>query len=182
MCAIRDGRSIEATLGFSGLDGSPMGTRPGALDPGVLLYWMQALHMDAKQIERICTRTGLLGVSGVSNDMRDLLASTDPHAMEAVELFCYHVANSGRWQPPSADSTRWYSPPASASTPPRSGERVCRRAEWLGIHLDEAANAAGGPRITTEASPVSAWVIPTDEEKMIAIHTRNVLASGERAL
>jgi acetate kinase len=184
MCAIHDGESIEGTLGFSGLDGLPMGTRSGQIDPGVLLYWMQALHMDAKRVERLLYKdSGLLGVSGISNDMRDLLASTDPHAMEAVELFCYHVAKQLGTLAATLgglDALVFTAGIGEHAAPVR--ERVCRRAEWLGIHLDEAANAAGGPRITTEASPVSAWVIPTDEEKMIAIHTRNVLASGERAL
>ena len=180
MCALRDGESIEATLGFSGLDGLPMGTRSGQIDPGVLLYWMRALHMDAKQIERLLYKdSGLLGVSGVSNDMRDLLASPDPHAAEAVELFCYHIAKQlGALAATlgGLDALVFTAGIGEHSAPVR--ERVCRRAEWLGIQLDQSANAAGSPRITTEASPVSAWVIPTDEEKMIAIHTRNVLASG----
>jgi acetate kinase len=177
MCAIRDGESIEGTLGFSGLDGLPMGTRTGQIDPGVLLYCMQALHMGAKQIERLLYKdSGLLGVSGVSNDMRDLLASTDPHATEAVELFCYHIAKQLGTLTAALgglDTLVFTAGIGEHAAPIR--ERVCRCAEWLGIHLDEAANAAGGPRITNEASPVSAWVIPTDEEKMIAIHTRNVL-------
>ena len=180
MCALRDGESVEATLGFSGLDGLPMGTRPGQIDPGVLLYWLRALHMDAKQIERLLYKDcGLLGVSGVSNDMRDLLASPDPHAAEAVELFCYHAAKQlGALTATlgGLDALVFTAGIGEHSAPVR--ERVCRRAQWLGIQLDQSANAAGGPRITTEASTVSAWVIPTDEEKMIAIHTRNVLASG----
>ena len=184
MCALRDGESIEATLGFSGLDGLPMGTRPGQIDPGVLLYWMRALHMDAKQIERLLYKDcGLLGVSGVSNDMRDLLASPDPRAAEAVELFCYHIAKQlGALAATlgGLDALVFTAGIGEHAAPVR--ERVCSRAAWLGVHLDESANAAGGPRITTEASPVSAWVIPTDEEKMIAIHTRNVLASGEPKL
>ncbi len=177
MCALRNGESIEATLGFSGLDGLPMGTRTGQLDPGVLLYCMQALHMDAKAIERLLYKeSGLLGVSGVSNDMRDLLASLDPRAAEAVELFCYHIAKQlGALAATlgGLDALVFTAGIGEHSAPIR--ERVCRRAEWLGIRLDEAANAAGGPRITTEASPTSAWVIPTDEEKIIAIHTRNAL-------
>ena len=177
MCALRNGESIEATLGFSGLDGLPMGTRTGQLDPGVLLYCMQALHMDAKAIERLLYKElGLLGVSGVSNDMRDLLASPDPRAAEAVELFCYHIAKQlGALAATlgGLDALVFTAGIGEHSAPIR--ERVCRRAEWLGIRLDEAANAAGGPRITTEASPTSAWVIPTDEEKIIAIHTRNAL-------
>jgi acetate kinase len=123
--------------------------------------------------------SGLLGVSGVSNDMRDLLASTDPRAAEAVELFCYHVAKQLGTLAATLgglDALVFTAGIGEHAAPIR--ERVCRRAEWLGIQLDAASNAAAGPRITTEASPVSAWVIPTDEEKMIAIHTRNVLACG----
>ena len=100
LCALRDGKSVESTLGFSGLDGLPMGTRPGALDPGVMLYLLQALGMDAKAIEKLLyTESGLLGVSGISNDMRDLLASDDPRAKEAIELFVYHITK----QPGRAD-------------------------------------------------------------------------------
>jgi len=93
MCALRGGESVECTLSFSGLDGLPMGTRTGTLDPGVILHFMQSLGMDAAAIERLVyTESGLLGVSGVSNDLRDLLASDDPHAAEAIELFVYHIA------------------------------------------------------------------------------------------
>jgi acetate kinase len=122
--------------------------------------------------------SGLLGVSGVSNDMRDLLASPDPRAAEAVELFCYHVAKHLGTLAATLggiDALVFTAGIGERAAPIR--ENVCRRAEWLGIRLDSAANAAGGPRITTDASPTSAWVIPTDEEKMIAIHTRDVLAA-----
>jgi acetate kinase len=141
---------------------------------------MHALGKDAKQIERVLYKdSGLLGVSGISNDMRDLLASPDPCAAEAVELFCYHIAKQlGALAATlgGLDALVFTAGIGEHAAPIR--ERVCRRAAWLGIQLDRAANDAGGPRITTEASPVSAWVIPTDEEKMIAIHTRNVLGSG----
>ena len=123
LCALRDGKSVESTLGFSGLDGVPMGTRPGALDPGVILYLLQALGMDAKAIEKLLyTESGLLGVSGISNDMRDLLASADPRAKEAVELFVYHITKSlGALTAVLGGSTPWCSPPASARTHRRSG-------------------------------------------------------------
>jgi acetate kinase len=180
MCALLNGVSVEGTLGFSGLDGLPMGTRTGQIDPGVLLYWMQALGMDAKAIERVLYReSGLLGLSGVSNDMRDLLASDDPRAAEAVELFCYHVAKHLGTLAATLeglDAVVFTAGIGEHAAPVR--ERVCRRAAWLGIHFDEAANRAHGPRITTADSPVSAWVIPTDEERMIAIHTRRTIAGG----
>ena len=156
-----------------------MGTRTGQIDPGVLLYWMQALNMDAAAIERtVYKELGLLGVSGVSNDMRDLLASRDPRATEAVELFCYHIAKQlGALAAAlgGIDALVFTAGIGEHAAPIR--EKVCRRADWLGISLDPAANAAGGPRITTQGSRTSAWVIPTDEEKMIAIHTRDVLAA-----
>ena len=181
MCALRDGRSIESTMGFTALDGLPMGTRTGALDPGVLLYLMQAQGMDGRAASRrCCTRNRACSASPASpTTCATLLASTEPGARQRVELFCYshRQAARARWRRRWAASTRWCSPPASASTPPPIREEVCRRAEWLGIHLDAAANARADPRITTAASPTSAWVIPTDEEKMIAIHTRDLLAA-----
>jgi acetate kinase len=177
LCALRDGESVESTLGFSGLDGLPMGTRPGALDPGVLLYLLQAGGMDAKALERLLyTESGLLGVSGISNDMRDLLASEDPRAEEAIELFVYHIAKHlGALAAVLGGIDALVFTAGIGERAPEIRERVCRKAEWLGVRLDPAANAAGGPRITTADSPVSAWVIPTDEERMIAIHTRRML-------
>jgi acetate kinase len=173
MCAIRDGESIECTLGFSALDGLPMGTRTGPLDPGVILYLMQVMKMDAGAIEKLLYKqSGLLGVSGISNDMRALLASEDPNAKEAVELFVYHVAKqlgalTAALQ--GIDALVFTAGVGEHAAVIR--ERVCHKAEWLGIRLDPAANEAHGPRISTENSRVSAWVIPTDEEGMIAIHT-----------
>ena len=177
LCALRDGESIESTLGFSGLDGLPMGTRPGALDPGVMLYLLQALGMDAKAIEKLLyTESGLLGVSGISNDMRDLLASDDSKAAEAVDLFVYHIAkNLGALAAVLEGIDALVFTAGIGEHAAEIRERVCRRAEWLGIHLDPAANNAGGARITTLESAVSAWVIPTDEERMIAIHTTRLL-------
>jgi acetate kinase len=175
---IRDGESVESTLGFSALDGLPMGTRKGALDPGVLLYLMQALGMDAKTIERLLyTESGLLGVSGISNDMRDLLASDDPRAAEAIELFVYHIAKQlGALAAALEGLDVLVFTAGIGEHAPEIRERVCWRAEWLGVCLDPVANDRGGPRISAEDSPVSAWVIPTDEERMIAIHTARMLA------
>lgn len=179
MCAIRDGKSIESTLGFSGLDGLPMGTRPGAIDPGVLLYFMQAHGMDAKTIEKLLyTESGLLGVSGVSNDMRGLLASNDPRAKEAIELFTYHIAKQlGALAAALEGLDAIVFTAGIGEKSPEIRRLVCQRAGWLGVRLDEQANARGGPRISTADSSVSAWVIPTDEERMIAIHTQRTLAT-----
>ena len=178
LCAIRDGNSIESTLGFSALDGLPMGTRPGTLDPGVLLYLMQALGMDAKAIEKLLyTESGLLGVSGISNDMRDLLASDDPRAKEAIALFVYHIAKQiGALAAvlEGLDALVFTAGIGEKSAEIR--KQICERAAWLGVRLDEDANARGGGQISTADSAVSAWVIPTDEERMIAIHTLRTLA------
>lgn len=180
LCAIRDGKSIESTLGFSALDGLPMGTRPGALDPGVLLYLMQALGMDAKAIEKLLyTESGLLGVSGISNDMRDLLASDDPRAAEAVELFVYHIAKQiGALAAALEGLEALVFTAGIGEKSPEIRKRVCQRIAWLGVGLDEEANAAGRAQISTADSAVSVWVIPTDEERMIAIHTLRTLAKG----
>jgi acetate kinase len=179
MCAMRDGRSVESTMGFTAVDGLPMGTRTGALDPGVLLFLVQQWGWDGARLEKLLYKeSGLLGVSGVSNDMRALLASNEARARQAVELFVYSIAKQlGALAATlgGIDALVFTAGIGEHAVPIR--EEVCRHAEWLGIHLDSAANAAGGPRITTDASPTSAWVIPTDEEKMIAIHTRNLLAA-----
>ena len=136
--------------------------------------------MDARAIERLLYhQSGLLGVSGVSSDMRTLLASDDPRAAFAIALFCYRVGASwARWPRRWAASTRSCSPAASASTRRRSGSGSVRTRRGSASTLDAAANAAGGPRISTEGSRVSAWVIPTDEESMIARHTLAVLEAG----
>jgi acetate kinase len=177
MCAMRGGRSVESTMGFTAVDGLPMGTRTGALDPGVLLFLVQQQGWDGARLETLLYKeSGLLGVSGVSNDMRELLASNEEGAHRAVELFCYSIAKQlGALAAAlgGIDALVFTAGIGEHAVPIR--EKVCRRAEWLGIHLDSAANAAGGPRISTDASQTSAWVIPTDEEKMIAIHTRDVL-------
>jgi acetate kinase len=180
MCALKDGKSRASTMGFTALEGLPMGTRTGSIDPGVLLYLMQERKMDAKAIETLLYKqSGLLGVSGVSNDMRVLLSSDDPHAAEAVDLFVYRI---GRELGSLAAAVGGLDALVfTAGIGERSAEiraRVCRQAQWLGVELDEAANAAGGPRISTAASGVAAWVIPTDEEQMIARHTREALRAS----
>lgn len=177
MCALQDGRSVESTMGFTAVDGLPMGTRTGGMDPGVVLYLMQDRGYDAKTIEKLLYKeSGLLGVSGVSNDMRDLLESDDLHAAEAVELFVYHIgkhlgALAGVLE--GLDALVFTS--GIGENAPIVRERVCRRAEWLGVRLDEEANRRGGPHISAPGSPVPVWVIPTDEELMIALHVRDEL-------
>jgi acetate kinase len=177
MCALFDGRSIESTMGFTAVDGLPMGTRTGAMDPGVVLYLIQDRGYDAKTIEKLLYKeSGLLGVSGVSNDMRDLLESDDPRAAEAVELFVYHIGKQlGALTSVLEGLDALVFTAGIGENAPIVRERVCRRAEWLGVRLDEQANHRGGPRISTSDSPVPVWVIPTNEELMIALHVRDEL-------
>jgi acetate kinase len=177
MCAIQNGKSMTSTMGFSTLDGVPMGTRTGVLDPGVILYLMQQKGMGAAEIETLLyKKSGLLGMSGVSNDMRDLLTSDDPHAAEAVELFVYRVCREiGSL---SAAMEGLNALVFTAGIGERSAEiraRICRHVAWLGVHLDEDANARNQQVISTLDSPIPIYVIPTDEEMMIAKHTRAVI-------
>jgi len=177
MCALDAGRSVASTMGFTAVDGLPMGTRTGALDPGVILYLMDQRGMDARAIENlIYHQSGLLGVSGISSDMRTLLASDDVRARAAIDLYCYRIRRelgSLAAALGGLDAIVF-----TAGIGENSGvirERVCRDADWLGVELDPAANARGGPRISTAASRVSAWAVPTNEELMIARHTRRLL-------
>jgi acetate kinase len=178
ICAMDQGRSVASTMGFTAADGLPMGTRCGNLDPGVVLYLMDELKMDVRAIETlIYQESGLLGVSGVSSDMRTLQESTDPRAAAAIDLFAYRIGRelgSLAAALKGVDAIIFTAGIGENSATLR--KRVCRDAAWLGVELDEAANARNGPRISAVASRVSAWVIPTNEELMIARHTRDVLA------
>ncbi|HEY2864505.1 MAG TPA: acetate/propionate family kinase [Casimicrobiaceae bacterium] len=179
MCAMLDGISVASTMGLTALDGLLMGTRAGALDPGVVLYLLDELKMDARAIEKLLYyESGLLGVSGVSSDMRTLLASDDPRAAFAIALFCYRVQRelgSLAAALGGVDAVVFTGGIGEHAVPIR--ERICRDAAWLGVDLDEAANAAGGPKISRQGSRVGAWVIATDEESMIAQHTLAALAA-----
>ncbi|MCC7548367.1 MAG: acetate/propionate family kinase [Burkholderiales bacterium] len=177
MCALLAGHSVATTMGFTAADGLPMGTRCGALDPGVLLYLMERRGMDARQLQELLyQQSGMLGVSGVSSDMRALLASDEPRARLAVDLYCYRIGRelgSLAAALGGIDALVFTAGIGENAAPIR--ERVCQHAAWLGVELDGEANRAGGPRLSTTASRVSAWVIPTDEESMIARHTRTVI-------
>lgn len=183
MCAIEAGRSIATTMGLTALDGLPMGTRIGTLDPGVILYFLQHESMNAAQIEQlIYERSGLLGVSGLSSDMRTLLASELPAAKEAVDLFVYRIGRelgSLAAALHGLDAVVFTGGIGENAAEIRA--RVCEDAQWLGIALDDSGNASGGPRISVRDSRVSAWVIPTDENLMIAGHTRRLLDAGTPA-
>jgi acetate kinase len=173
MCAIKDGRSVDSTMGFTALDGLPMGTRCGQLDPGVILYLLTEKGYRTEDVENLLYRqAGLRGLSGISNDVRELLASDDPRAQLALDYFVYRVARELGSLAAAMDGIDGVV--FTAGIGENSAEiraRVCAHAGWLGLRLDDAANRAGGPRISAAGSRISAWVIPTDEERMIAQHT-----------
>jgi acetate kinase len=180
MCALVGGRSVASTMGFTAVDGLPMGTRSGNLDPGVILYLIDELGMDARAIEDlIYKQSGLLGVSGISSDMRTLLASNEPRARFAIELFAYRIGRElGSLAAAAGGLDALVFTGGIGEHAAALRERVCRDAAWLGLTLDPAANAANGPCISTPTSRVSAWVIPTNEELMIARHTLAIAAAA----
>jgi len=177
MCAIENGRSVDSTMGFTALDGLPMGTRCGSIDPGVLLHMMRAYDMDADQIERTLYHDcGLKGISALSNDMRDLEGSDDPNAAEALDVFVFQIGK--QLGALSAVLGGLDALVFTAGIGERSAtirRHVSEGAHWLGVVLDDAANQAGQTVISTSTSEVTVLVVPTDEEKMIAMHTAAVL-------
>jgi acetate kinase len=179
LCAIVGGKSVASTMGFTALDGLPMGTRSGNLDPGVVLYLMDELKMDVRSIEDMLYRqSGLLGVSGVSSDMRVLMASDTPSARFAIDLFVYRIARElGSLVAAMQGIDALVFTAGIGENASEIRERVVRDAAWLGARLDASANEAGGPRICGTSSKVSVWVIPTNEELMIARHTLAVIGA-----
>jgi acetate kinase len=173
MCALHQGRSVATTMGFSALDGCPMGTRPGSLDPGVVLYLLREGGLSLDDVETLLyRRSGLLGLSGIGSDMRELQESSDPNAKLAIDYFVYRLARElGGLAAAMGGLDALVFTAGIGENSPAIRERVCHRAEWLGIHIDHAANASGGPRISRGDSPVSVWRLPTNEERMIAEHT-----------
>jgi acetate kinase len=178
MCALSAGRSVASTMGFTAVDGLPMGTRCGALDPGVILYLMDQRGMDTRAVEKlIYSESGLLGVSGVSSDMRTLLASDEPRAKLAVDLYVYRIGRElGSLAAALGGLDAIVFTGGIGENSAEIRERVCRDAAWLGVVLDDKANQSGGPRISTAASKAAAWAVPTNEELMIARHTQRLLA------
>lgn len=179
MCAIDGGRSIASTMGFTAVEGLPMGTRSGTLDPGVLLYLLRHEGMSVDQVEQlIYERSGLLGVSGVSSDMRTLLASDVPAARHAVDLFAYRIGRElGSLAAALGGLDALVFTAGIGEHAPAVRAQVCEAAQWLGIALDPDANLNGSSLISSTASRVPVWVIPTDEDLMIARHTRRLLNS-----
>jgi acetate kinase len=178
MCALVDGRSVASTMGFTAVDGLPMGTRCGALDPGVILYLMDQRGMDARAIEKLVySQSGLLGVSGISSDMRALLDSDDIRARTAIDLYLYRIRRElGSLAAAMGGLDALVFTAGIGEHAPLIRRRVCEDAAWLGVALDATANTRGGPRISKESSRVAVYVVPTNEELMIARHTRTLLA------
>ena len=177
LCALKDGKSVDSSLGFTALDGLCMGTRPGALDPGVVLYLFQSLGLTAKEVETILYKqSGLLGISGISNDMRNLLGRSEPEAQLAVDYFVYRAAKEiGALTAVLGGIDALVFTAGIGENSPEIRRRICKASSWLGVDLATEANASGGPRISTAQSKVSAWVVPTNEELMIARHTGSLL-------
>jgi acetate kinase len=173
LCAMKNGRSVDSTLGFTALDGLCMGTRPGALDPGVVLYLFQGLGLSVSDVEALLyKKSGLLGISGISNDMRDLLGNSEPAAQLAVDYFVYRAAGAiGALAATLGGIDGLVFTAGIGENSAAIRERICDASSWLGIDLDRAANGQNGPCISTRLSRTSAWVIPTNEELMIARHT-----------
>jgi acetate kinase len=180
MAAILDGKSIATTMGFTPLDGLVMATRCGSLDPGVVLHLAEAHGLSPGEIGTLLSQaSGLLGVSGISSDMRQLLESREPAAHEAVELFCYRAiraVGSLAAALGGLDCLAFTAGIGEHAAPIR--ERICGGLDWLGIKLDDAANKLHGPRVSTNASRCSVWVVPTDEAAVITRETRRCLSLG----
>jgi len=170
LCALDCGRSVATTMGFSPLDGPPMSTRCGSLDPGVMLHLMQTKRMTADAIaDLLYNRSGLLGLSGVSGDMVTLLASTDPRAREALDVYVYRLSlEIGRLAAALGGLDAMVFTAGVGENAAIIRERIVHRAGWLGAHLDPGANAQGAQVINAAHSRVKILVIPTDEEVVIA--------------
>ena len=181
MCALKAGRSVATTMGFTALDGLPMGRRCGNLDPGVILYLLQQKGMTAETVgDLLYHSSGLLGVSGISDDMKALLESSRPQAAEAIELFVYRICREfGSLVAALGGLDALVFTAGIGENAPEIRRRVCEQASWLGLALDAEANAAGGPQMTRQDSKVSAWIIPTDEDLLIARHTWQLIGKRQ---
>jgi acetate kinase len=181
MCALQGGQSIATTLGFTAVDGLPMGTRCGSMDPGVVLFLMDEMKFGPRDIERlIYHESGLLGMSGISSDVRDLLRSSDPRAQEALDVFVYRAGRElGSLAAALGGLDAIVFTAGIGENQPEIRARICKLAAWLGVELDEASNRRHGPCISTAQSTVAAYVVPTDEESMIARHVVGVLGKDE---
>ena len=177
LCALKDGQSVDTTMGFTAVEGLCMGTRPGSIDPGAVLYLFQNLGLSVKEVETILyKKSGLLGISGISNDMRDLLGREEPEARLAVDYFIYRIAKEiGALAAALGGVDALVFTAGIGENSPEIRRRVCEASAWLGIDLDGDANEKKAALISTPQSKASVWVIPTNEELMIAFHTGDLL-------
>ena len=177
LCALHNGKSVDTTMGFTAVDGLCMGTRPGAIDPGVVLYLFQNLNLSVKEVETILyKKSGLLAISGISNDMRDLLGRDDPDARLAVDYFIYRAAKEiGALAAVLGGVDGLVFTAGIGENSPEIRRRICEASAWLGVAIDTAANDNNATRISAPQSKISVWVIPTNEELMIALHTGTLL-------
>ncbi|HEV7396084.1 MAG TPA: acetate/propionate family kinase [Pyrinomonadaceae bacterium] len=184
LCAVDGGKSIDTSMSFTALDGLCMGTRPGTIDPGAVLYLFQTLGLTEKEVEDILYKqSGLLGISGISNDMRDLLCSRAPEARLAVDYFVYRAAREiGSLVAVLGGIDGFVFTAGIGENSPEVRRRICEACSWLGLELDLKANSTGEQRISTLRSKVSTWVVPTNEELMIARHTGSLLGLATPAL
>ena len=183
LCALKEGKSVDSTLGFTALDGLCMGTRPGSLDPGVVLHLFQSLKLSVKEVETLLyKKSGLLGISGISNDMRDLLGRAEPDAQLAVDYFVYRAAKEiGALTAVLGGIDGLVFTAGLGENSPDIRRRICDACAWLGVELNENANRDRGPEISTARSKVAVWVVPTNEELMIARHTGSLLGLARAA-
>jgi acetate kinase len=183
LCALKDGRSVATTMGFTTLDGLMMGTRSGAIDPGVVLHLIQQQKMTAEAVSDLLNKkSGLLGVSGISSDMRMLEASHDPHAAEALDLFAYRVIReSGSMMAALGGLDAFVFTAGIGEHSARMRQMICKGLEWTGLSLDSHRNEASEICISTAMSKVTALVIPTDEEMAIAADTCQLIHRDAKA-
>ena len=177
LCALNDGKSVDTTMGFTAVEGLCMGTRPGSIDPGAVLYLFQNLGLSVKEVETILyKKSGLVGISGISNDMRDLLGREEPAAKLAVDYFIYRIAKEiGALAAALGGLDALVFTAGIGENSPEIRQRVCEASAWLGIEIDANANNERATQISTAQSKTSVWVIPTNEELMIALHTGELL-------
>ena len=183
MCAMKDRKSVDSTLGFTALDGLCMGTRPGALDPGVVLHLFQGLNLSAKEVETLLyKKSGLIGISEISSDMRDLLGREEPAARLALDYFVYRAAKEiGALAAVLGGIDALVFTAGIGENSPEIRQRICEASAWLGIEIDADANNENRTTISTSSSKASVWVIPTNEELMIAKQTGALLGLAAKA-
>lgn len=183
MCAIQEGRSVDSSMGFTALDGLPMGTRPGQIDPGIVLLLITHRGMSPQQVEQLLYHEcGLKGISGISNDVRDLLASDDPRARLALDVFAFRAAKEvGALASVLGGLDALVFTAGVGENAPEVRKDICDRLAWLGISLDDNANAQNATLISRQGARPLVYVIPTDEERMIAMHTLQFLGTHTAA-